>query len=36
LNLEFGIAEAYVYEIDENGGILSKEIRAENKTRGKI
>ena len=36
VNLEFGIGEAYVYKIDENGKIISKEIRAANPNKGKI
>jgi 2,3-bisphosphoglycerate-dependent phosphoglycerate mutase len=36
VNLEIGIAEAHIYQINERGRILSKEIRAENKKRGKI
>lgn len=35
-DLEIGIAEAYVYEIDSKGNVFSKEIRASNETRGKI
>jgi 2,3-bisphosphoglycerate-dependent phosphoglycerate mutase len=33
--LEFGIGEAYVYEVDESGKIVSKEIRAKNELAGK-
>ena len=35
-NLEIGLAEAHIYEIGENGQVLSKEIRSENKNKGKI
>lgn len=35
-NLEFGIAEAYVYQVDKDGKIISKEIRAANPNKGKI
>lgn len=34
--LEFGIAEAYVYGLDEYGKVISKQIRARNKQRRKI
>lgn len=34
--LEFGIGEAYVYDIDETGKIVKKEIRAKNPLAGKI
>ena len=34
--LEIGIAEIYIYEFDKKGFIVKKEIRAENKQRGKI
>lgn len=34
--LEFGLGEAYVYEIDQNGNVIHKEIRASNTNRGKI
>lgn len=34
--LEFGIGEAYVYQIDENGNVVDKEIRAKNENAGKI
>ncbi len=33
--LEFGIGEVYVYQIDENGKIISKEIRNKNPLAGK-
>ncbi len=33
--LEFGIGEAYVYDVDENGKIIRKEIRAKNELAGK-
>ncbi len=33
--LEFGIGEAYVYEVDESGKIIQKEIRAKNPLAGK-
>ncbi len=36
MNLEIGTGEAYVYQIDENGKILSKEIRGENPNKGKV
>ena len=36
LTLEFGIGEAYVYEVDRDGKIISKEIRASNPNAGKI
>lgn len=35
-NLEIGTGEAYVYEIDETGKIVSKEIRGKNENAGKI
>lgn len=35
-SLEFGIGEVYIYEIDANGTIIDKKIRAENPERGKI
>lgn len=35
-SLEIGTGEAYVYELDENGDVLSKEIRGENLNKGKI
>lgn len=34
-NLEFGIGEAWVYEIDSNGKVVSKEIRNKNPLAGK-
>jgi 2,3-bisphosphoglycerate-dependent phosphoglycerate mutase len=34
--LEFGIGEAYVYEVDKSGKIENKEIRAKNPLAGKI
>lgn len=34
--LEIGTGEAYVYEIDENGRVISKDIRGENQNKGKI
>ena len=34
--LEFGLGEAYVYEIDVNGNIESKEVLAKNPTAGKV
>lgn len=34
-NLEFGIGEIYVYQMDENGAILNKEIRNKNPLAGK-
>jgi len=36
LNLEFGIGEVYIYEVDSEGKIVSKEIRAANPKLGKI
>lgn len=36
LNLEFGIGEAWVYQISNTGEIISKEIRAENPNKGKV
>lgn len=33
--LEFGIGEAYVYDVDQNGKITAKEIRAKNELAGK-
>lgn len=35
-NLEIGTGEAYVYQIDSNGEIESKEIRGENENKGKV
>lgn len=35
-NLEIGTGEAYVYHIDENGKVGSKEIRGENISKGKV
>ncbi len=35
-NLEIGLGEVYVYTLDQNLKIISKEIRNENKMRGKI
>lgn len=34
--LEIGTGEAYVYTIDENGNVVSKEIRGENVSKGKV
>jgi 2,3-bisphosphoglycerate-dependent phosphoglycerate mutase len=34
--LEFGLGEVYVYQIDENGNIINKEIRAAKEEKGKI
>lgn len=34
--LEIGIGEAHVYEIDADGHVLSKTVRAENANRGKV
>ena len=34
--LEIGVAELHIYKMDEAGKILDKEIRAENKNKGKI
>ncbi len=36
LNLEFGIGEAYIYDIDASGSVVGKEIRAANPEKGKI
>ena len=36
LKLEFGIGEAYVYEVDEKGKVAGKEIRAANPHKGKV
>lgn len=35
-NLEFGMGEVHVYKIDEDGKVISKEIRNENPNKGKI
>lgn len=35
-SLEFGLGEAYVYTIDENGKVTNKEIRSSNENKGKI
>jgi 2,3-bisphosphoglycerate-dependent phosphoglycerate mutase len=35
-DVEIGVGEAHIYQLDENGTMLSKEIRAENALRGKI
>ncbi len=34
--LEFGLGEVYVYQIDETGKIVNKEIRAAKENKGKI
>lgn len=34
-NLEFGIGEVYIYDIDENGNVTNKEIRNKNELAGK-
>jgi len=34
--LEIGTGEAYVYQIDQNGEVVSKEIRGENRNKGKV
>lgn len=34
--LEFGIAESYVYQVDQYGKVISKQIKAENAQKGKI
>jgi len=36
LKLEFGIGEVYVYTMDEDGKITSKEVRAANADKGKV
>ena len=35
-DLEFGLGEAWVYKIDQNGKVISKEIKATNPQKGKI
>lgn len=35
-NLEIGTGEAYIYQIDANGKVVSKEIRGENVNKGKV
>ncbi len=35
-NLEIGTGEAYVYEIDDQGKIVNKQIRGLNENRGKV
>lgn len=34
--LEIGTGEAYVYQVNENGEVISKEIRGKNENKGKI
>jgi 2,3-bisphosphoglycerate-dependent phosphoglycerate mutase len=34
--LEIGTGEAYVYQIDESGKVVSKEIRGENPNKGRV
>lgn len=34
--LEIGTGEAYIYQIDESGNVISKEIRGENENKGKV
>lgn len=34
-NIEFGIGEAYIYDIDQNGEVTNKEIRNKNPLAGK-
>lgn len=36
LDLEFGTGEVYIYDVDQEGKIVGKEVRAGNPTRGKI
>ena len=36
LELEFGIGEVYVYQMDQEGKIISKEIRAANPNKGNV
>lgn len=36
INLEFGVAEVYVYKLDREGNVISKEIRNKNENRGKL
>lgn len=35
-DLEYGTGEVYCYEFDKNGNVVSKEIRAANKSKGKV
>lgn len=35
-NLEFGIGEVYIYDINKEGEVTQKQIRAENPNRGKV
>ncbi|OGG79806.1 hypothetical protein A3A39_00875 [Candidatus Kaiserbacteria bacterium RIFCSPLOWO2_01_FULL_54_13] len=35
-DLEFGLGEVYVYDVDEKGKIVGKEIRAANPEKGKV
>ena len=35
-DLEFGLGEVYVYDVDQSGAIVGKEIRAANAERGKV
>jgi 2,3-bisphosphoglycerate-dependent phosphoglycerate mutase len=35
-NLEIGTGEAYIYQIDENGKVMNKEIRGKNPDAGKV
>ena len=35
-DLEFGLGEAWVYQIDQNGQVISKEIKATNSQKGRI
>lgn len=34
--LEIGTGEAYIYQIDGNGKVISKEVRGENENKGKV
>lgn len=34
--LEIGTGEAFVYEVDESGRVVNKEIRGKNESRGKV
>lgn len=36
LDLEFGIGEVYVYDVDTKGTIVGKKVRAANPNRGKV
>lgn len=36
MNLEVGIGEVRVYQINQDGEVIAKEIRAENPNKGKV